>query len=299
MIEALNRFDNLTAAGILARAALSLAYVAPPLSGTVADEEKVRAKVIAEARNQLGLDAENFDGETIEQIADYLDAESDKLMPPPDSASAFKRLAGRGELPSDLYTINVVQNVKDLYGKEYPLEKKIIQATIHAPNFEQHFGQDPNPEKPAMVSMFAKSFRTRWPLKNFIMLVGAQRQEGTTQLNVLQAYRIYPSRVDLSGANEPLEWLKRFTEVYGAEIEVNGVKAKFFNYAQITRPLETKAEVGAKGSGKPRQIIISDFTRWQDGREIATLIAAIDSDKYRATLDELGVRERDILEDFV
>jgi hypothetical protein len=33
MIEALKRFDKVTTAGILARTALSLPYVAPPLQG--------------------------------------------------------------------------------------------------------------------------------------------------------------------------------------------------------------------------------------------------------------------------
>jgi hypothetical protein len=108
--------------------------------------------VIAEARNHLGLGAEDFDIETIEQIADYLDAESDKLMPPVDIASAFKRLAGRGELPSDLYTVNVVQNLSDQIGKR--ARRVYIPAVWYGP-FQRplpaHRGVNVRPFGPALI----------------------------------------------------------------------------------------------------------------------------------------------------
>jgi hypothetical protein len=292
MISVLKNFDKVAAAGILARAALSLAYAASPALNAVADEDRVRAIIIEDARNHLGLKADDYEVDSIEKIADFLDAEADKLIAPPDVASAFKRLADRGDLPSDLYLVEIAPNIKDLHGRGFPLEKKIIETTVHAPTVEQHFGLSEKPEDPAMASLFAKSFRTRWPMKDFVMLVGGIR-EGTT-LKVVQAWRIYTSRVDVTGVKEPIDWLKRFAETYGAEIEINGTKAKFFNYAQVSKPLERKIEMG--GKGKPRQIIVSDFTRWLDGKEVASLITAIDSDKYRATLKALGVRQQDILE---
>jgi hypothetical protein len=292
MMSALQNFDKLAAAGILARAALSLAYTASPAMSTVANEDRVRANIIEEARNHLGLKPDDYDVDAIEKIGDFLDAEADKLISPPDVASAFKRLSERGDLPSDLYHIEIAANVKDLYGRGFAFEKKIIATTVHSPTVEQHFGLSDKPEEPALASLFAKSFRTRWPMKDFVMLVAGMR-EGTT-LKVNQAWRIYTSRVDVAGVREPIDWLKRFTETYGAEIEINGTKAKFFNYVQISKPLEKKIEMG--GKGKPRQIVISDFTRWVNGKEVASLITAIDSDKYRATLKAMGVRREDILE---
>jgi hypothetical protein len=292
MMSVLQNFDKVAAAGILARAALSLAYAASPAMSAVAGEDRVRASIIEEARNQLGLKSDDYEVDAIERIADYLDAESDKLIAPPDLTSAYARLSERGDLPSDLYQIEISANVKDLHGKGFPLEKKLIETTIHTPTVEQHFGRSENPEEPAMASLFAKSFRTNWPMKDFVMLVSGIRDG--TKLTVIQAWRIYTSRVDVSGVKEPLDWLKRFTDAYGAEIDIHGTKAKFFNYAQISKPLEKKIEVG--GKGKPRQIIISDHTRWVGGEPVASLITAIDSDKYRATLKALGVRQRDILE---
>jgi hypothetical protein len=292
MMSVLQNFDRVAAAGILARAALSLAYTASPAMSAVAGEDRVRASIIEEARNHLGLKADDYEVDAIEKIADYLDTEADKLIPPPDLASAYARLSERGDLPSDLYQIEISPNVGDLYGKGFPLEKKIIETTVHAPTVEQHFGLSEKPEEPAMASLFAKSFRTKWPMKDFVMLVAGNRDG--TKLKVNQAWRIYTSRVDVTGVKEPLDWLKRFTDTYGAEIEINGTKAKFFNYAQISEPLEQKVDLG--GKGKPRQIIISEHTRWVEGKPVASLITAIDSDKYRATLKALGVRQQDILE---
>jgi hypothetical protein len=292
MISALKNFDKVAAAGILARAALSLAYTASPAMNAVAGEDHVRATIIEEARHHLGLKADDYEVASIEKIGDFLDAEADKLIAPPDIASAFKRLVERGDLPSDLYQIDVAPNIKELYGRGFSLEKKIIEATVHAPTVEQHFGLTDNPREPAMASLFAKSFRTTWPMKDFVMLVAGTR-EGTT-LKIIQAWRIYTSRVDVKGVREPLDWLRCFAETYGADIEINGTRAKFFNYADISRPLEKKIEVG--GKGKPRQIIVSDFTRWVNGKEVASLITAIDSDKYRATIKALGVKQQDILE---
>jgi hypothetical protein len=292
MISALEKFDKTAAAGLLARAALSLAYTAAPAMSAVAGEDQLRASIIEEARNRLGLRSDDYEPGAIEKIAEFLDAESDQLIAPPDVASAFARLAERGDLPSDLYKVVIAPNIKDIVGKLFPLEKKIIETTIRTPTVEQHFGQFTGPNEPVMVSLFAKSFQTTWPQKDFVMLVGAIR-DGTT-LNVTQAWRIYTSRVDVNGAKRPLDWLRRFAETYGAEIEINGTKAKFFDYAQISKPLEKKVEVG--GKGKPQQIIISDFTRWENGKEVASLITAIDSNKYRATLKALGVKQQDILE---
>lgn len=292
MISTLQNFDKVAAAGILARAALSLAYAASPAMSAVANEDQLRASVIEEARNHLGLQSDDYEVEAIEKLGDFLDAEADKLIAPPDVPSAFERLSQRGDLPSDLYQLKIDPGVSGLYGKGFALEKKIIAATVHAPTKEQHFGMTDDPSVPALASLFLKSFRTTWPMRDFVNLVVGNR-EGT-RLSINQSWRIYLSRVDVSGVEEPLDWLKRFTNTYGYEIEINGTKAKFFNFAEVSKPLQKKVEIG--GKGKPRQVIISDNTRWINGQAVASLITAIDSDKYRASLKDLGVRQEDIIE---
>lgn len=296
-MDMLKGFDRITAAGILARAALSMAYVTTPTANAVANEDQVRAGLIEEARHHLGLLPDDYNEPTIERIADYLDQQADELIQssPEDVQSALNRLAARGDLPSDLYELDIVQNIPDLHGRGFALEKKLIEGAVQRPDFEQHFGKPAKPTDPAMVSLFARFYRTRWPLRDFIMLVGAQRKQDTRLLTVSLAWRIYPSEVDLSGTKNPLEWLQKFTDVYGAEIEVNGRRAKFFNYAEVKQPLLKKLEVG--GKDKPREIMMTFFSMFDDrGQESATLISAIDSDKYLATLKALGVKESDVMD---
>jgi hypothetical protein len=96
----------------------------------------------------------------------------------------------------------------DVYRKDFPLEKDIIETTIRSPTLEQHYGAKRKPNEPVMISLFLKSFRTTWPLKNFWMIVAAQRVG--LRLDVHQAWRVYSSAVKLDGAKTPIDWLRSF-----------------------------------------------------------------------------------------
>jgi hypothetical protein len=290
MITALEKLDSLTAAGVLARAALSLGYASLP-EATIAGEDKLRAQVITEARHKLGVEAGDEGAETIERIADLLDKEADQLLPEPDISAALQRMAARGDLPSDLYTVEIVPNISKLHGRQFALEEKLIRLTIASPDIEQHFGEKDEPEEPAMASLFGKYIRTRWPGKDFFMLVVGLRTG--TRFGVSQAWRVYKSRVDVTGAHDLVDWLRRFSEVYGADIEINGKKGKFFNYAAIAGG-SIMGHVKVGGKGEPREVIIGDITRWIGNRPVASLINAIDSDKYMATLKSQAVAEDEI-----
>jgi hypothetical protein len=296
MIASLRALDRTAAAGLLARAALSLGYEDSPIAPFIKGEEKIRSALIDEARQRLGVERGDNRPETIERIADFLDDESDKLLAPPDTEAALARLAERGDLPSDLYEIEIIPNVIEFYGKDFPLEKEIIKTTIQAPTLEQHFGPPRKPHEPAMISLFARTFRTRWPLKDFVMLVAAQR-EGF-RLHVHQAWRIYSSRVDVKGVKTPVDWLSRFADAYGAEIEVEGKKGHFFLFTTGYIPTEYKVPLGG---GKPGLITISRFTQKDPvtGIDQSALVVAIDLVKYGKMLDALRVKREDILEEFV
>ena len=292
MIKALESLDRKTAAGLLARAALSVAY-----ASTSPDDELVR-KIIEAARDRLGLSKEANDPESLERIAGLLDEESDKLLPEPNTTSALFRLAERGDLPSDLYEVNIIPNVADVYRKHFPLEKDIIETTIRAPTLEQHYGPARKPHEPVMVSLFLRSFRTRWPLKDFSVIVVAQRNG--FKLDVHQAWRIYPSKVKLDGIRMPVDWLRRFADSYGYEIELGGKTGHFFLLTDEPIP----NDVILKQKAKPRSIegtTITYFTQQDPGtkKPSAAFVIAIDIMKYRETLDQFAVKREDILERFV
>jgi hypothetical protein len=292
MIKALESLDQKIAAGLLARAALSVAYASKSL-----DDELVR-KIIEEARNRLRLSEEANDPESLERIASLLDEESDKLLPEPNTTSALFRLAERGDLPSDLYEINIIPNVADVYRKHFFLEKDIIETTIRAPTLEQHYGPARKPQEPVMVSLFLRSFRTRWPLKDFSVIVVAQRSG--FKLDVHQAWRIYPSKVKLDGVRMPVDWLRRFADSYGYEIELGGKTGNFFLLADAPIP----NNVVLRPKVEPRRVEATTITYLTQAdpntqKTEAAFVIAIDILKYRQTLDQFAVKREDIFERFV
>ncbi|MGD9543554.1 MAG: hypothetical protein AB7F41_10640 [Methylocystis sp.] len=294
MIKAVEGMDRKAAIGVLARAALSLGYVNRP-SYVLAGEETVRENIIEEVRHRLGIAEDDNSPDSIEKLAEVLDEESDRLLAPHDTQSALERLAVRGDLPSDLYKINIIPNVVDLYGRQFPLEKEVIETTIRSPSIEQHYGLPTAPGVPALISLFLKLFRTRWPLRDFVMLVAAQRDQ--FQLHVHQAWRIYPSRVNTAGLKEPVDWLRRFSEVYGKDIEIDGEKGRFFLF--LNNKVPEKVHLRPKG-GK-ETIMVSRFTQNDplSGKEQAALIVAIDVNKYMSTVKDLAVKRQDFIDGFV
>jgi hypothetical protein len=298
MIKAVSSFDPKSAAGVLARAALSVAYVDHPVVG--GEPVELITRVIDEARQQLGLSSEENSQEAFDRIADLLDQEADRLLAPPNTETALFRLAERGDLPSDLYEINIIPNVIDVYSKGFSLEKKIIETTIRAPTQEQHYGPARKPHEPVMISLFLRSFRTKWPLKDFSMIVAAQRNG--FRLDVHQAWRVYPRVVNLRGVETPIDWLRKFADHYGYEIDVGGRKGHFFLMAEGPIPNQMsipQREAKRRGRLEP-QASVSRFVQSNpDGTEASALIVAIDIQKYQSTLELLGVREGDFLDRFV
>jgi len=294
MIKALEKFDKMAAVGVLARAALSLRYSDSPRADSVEGEKEIQTRVVEEVRSRLGIPMDDNSSEAVDRVADVLDSESDQLIAAPDTEAALLRLAERGDLPSDLYEIDIIPNITDALGKRFPLEKDIIETTIRAPTSEQHFGPARGQHEPAMISLFLRNFRTRWPLRDFFMLVAAQR-EGFL-LHIHQAWRIYPRIIDVSGLATPVEWLKRFADFYGANVEIQGKKAKFFMFLEGDIPSEVKWEVPPQ-----KKLLISRFAQQDPITHAvqAVLILAIDIHKYLDTLDELGVRRQDFLDSFV
>jgi hypothetical protein len=291
MIQAVQQFDNVVAAGFLARAALSLGYDAP-LSE---DEAKIRENIIEEARTKLGLAPDDYGEQAIDKISEFLDEESEKLLAPLDTQSALVRLAERGDLPSDLYEVRIVENIAAFHGKNFDLEKQIIESTIRDPDREQHYGLGSKPYEPRLISLFLRYFRTKWPHKDFHMLVAGQR-DGLI-LNIHQAWRIYISRVDVAGAQQPIDWLQRFADRYGVPLNIRGITSTFFLFTEANVPTEVKWNTGPK----PKTIQVTRFDQW-DGitrKAQAALVVGIDLDKYEATLKEMRVRREDMFNEYV
>jgi hypothetical protein len=299
MIEVLEKLDTRTAVGVLARAALALESDGNPAAKVrIDDEERIRDALWQAARGHLGIGAEDRRPEAIERVGDWLDELSEELLGAPDTPSVLARLAERGDLPSDLYEIQIVENVLDIYKSETSLQKKLIEATVRSPDLEQHYGLPETSEVPALVSLFSRSFRTRWPAKDFSLIVAAQRGEGLI-LHINQAWRIYPLFVNTKGTgNDLVRVLEKFADLYGADIQLGGRKGHFFVFVDEPMPKSFSIPVGrAAGNRRRIDINVSGFQQIdpENGREKAALVVSIDTQQYQTDLKRMAVREDQIL----
>src|SRR5262245_52971443 len=128
MIAELRHFDHITAAGILARAALALNHNPASTQNLVPGEVAIRERVIAEIQKMHGIRADQESPESLERLVDALDKERDSLVAPKDSRPAFERLSVRGTLPSDLFEIEIIRNISEFHREHFPREEKMIRT---------------------------------------------------------------------------------------------------------------------------------------------------------------------------
>jgi hypothetical protein len=264
----------------------------PEATAVIVDEEKLRAALLQEVRQRLGLRADDDGPEALEKVGEVLDEESEHLLEPPDTKAALRRLAERGDLPSDLYEIRIIDNIVDFHRENFELERDLIESTIRHPSREQHYGRAQSAREPSLVSLFYRDFSTPFPFKNFGMLVAAAR-EGLV-LNVHQAWRIYSSVVNTRGATELVDLLRRFADAYGTDVNVDGKTGHFFLTADKPVPRNVHVDMGRKKGA----VTISQFVQPgpSTAQPRACLILAIDLGRYEATLEKMAVTRAQIRE---
>lgn len=293
MISSLAGFDRYTAAGILARAAIFIEDSGNPASATIIPNEyKIRESLLSEARKNLGISQDDQTFDAIEKVANSLDTESDILIGEIDSKAVLKRLADKGELPSDLFEIVINKNVQDLYEKKYPREKEIIEDTIRSPQQEQHYGETNDPNHPFLISLFAKHYPDKFPNRSFTMLVAGQRKGMVLQ--VVHAWRLYSACIDLSGVTDLIDMLKRFADKFGVEFQFGGNKGKFFLSTELPKnhPLTVNIvhQNQEKYQKKKQVISITCFQELDTKSKInkAALVVGFDHNLYLKTLKSYG-----------
>lgn len=293
MIQALEKFDEKTALGILARTALALEGEGNPDAKAILDgEEAIRSTVLREARKHLNIQQDDERPETIEKLSDFLGDESDRLAGATDTTSALSRLAERGDLPSDLYQVEINQSIANFHGANFGLEKKLIEATIRSPNQEQHFGPEGNSQEPAFISLFARQFKTRFPFKDFTMLVAAHR--AGIILKVHQAWRIYPQLVKTENVKNLVDLLHRFADAYGSDVEIGEKRGHFFLLLDRLAPPQIIIQ---NPGGKPKTIRVYQFMQedYSTGRQFSSLVMALDLEQYQMTLNKMNLKSSDLL----
>jgi hypothetical protein len=290
MISSLDKFDRITAVGILARAALALDDELNPAAAlTLPEEQRVRDEILARAREAVGIEAGDESAESRERLGDFLDSERERLIGRTNSNDALLRLSAKGELPSDLYNVQIIPNVSSFLGRKFPQEKVLIEQTVRSPDEEQHYGPLHDPQNSFLISLFAKTFEDKYPARTFIMLVVGERRG--LNFIVHQAWRVYPDKVDVVGAVDLIDLLRRFANAFGHDIEVGGERGRFIHFANI-RPGEKVPNTIKYGNPKkkPRLITVSYFFQNTaiGGHRRVALAIGVDLDEYREMLKSYG-----------
>lgn len=296
MISTLSKFDAVTAAGILARAALALTDSGNPVAAeTVVDEADIRRRIVSEIKARLGVDPADESEETRILVGEQLDEESDQLLGPTDDTMALTHLSERGELPGDLYDVEILPYIAEIHGKYFADERKLVEATVHAADREEHFGMPESAGDGVLMSLFAKVFASVYERKTFMMLVVGRRRGLVFEVH--QAWRIY-AKTDALNLTAPLIGILRaFSERFGAPVECEGKTGSFIllDEVEVGRPITTTFQTRPKldKTGRPigvERYVMSQFMQMRkDGKGIrGAVVNRINLEAYNEFL--YGVR---------
>ncbi|WP_457282861.1 hypothetical protein [Polaromonas sp. P5_D5] len=298
MISTVANFAPSVAAGILARAAFAIEDLVNPASAyRLPGESSIREAIFQEVRSSLGVARDDETPATLEKISDVIDKELDVLSATKDSDSVLKELAAKGEIPSDLYEVSIIPNVREIYAEKWYAEQDLIITTIRESDQEQHFGPESDEDKLALISLFSKTYSEKIPHNSFTMLVAAKRDGMALQVH--QAWRIYEDEVKTKDAKDLIDLLRRFSNVFGVEFEVGGQKGKFILNLSLPDDIDAKQKIDVTASfavdgrgrkiPKPMHFMLSNFTTKRSNKTISTsLTVALDIKKYKSSLKNHG-----------
>lgn len=295
MISAIANLERNAALGVLARAALASEDDRnPEASYRFPNEKAIRTAIFDEIRLSIGIPSDDISSAAEIRVGEAIDLELFSLVGKTDAETVLRELALYGNLPSDLYAIEIIPNIKDFYHRNWLKEEDLILQTIRKADQEQHFGPSEDTDQPALVSLFSKFFLDKYPAKSFTMLVAGQRNG--LGLVVHQAWRLYANSVSLGGATDLVDMLRRFCDKFGREFEINGIRSKFMLDVKLSdnkgmlrkiiiSPLYGKDSKGRKIE-KSMDFMMSDFNvSRNDGTTHSSLTVVINLESYLADLE--------------
>ena len=280
-VAALEKFDAVTAANVLAAAALRAAPDAG--IGDKAFEDRYAEEadaVLEEISNKLNIKERNSNAFR-SALSATLARELKLLLVPGEVANdALSRAGQAGRLAPSIYKVIQSKAFREQFAP-LGVSKDQVQAAVHRPDDYQHLmTQYGVPEGRDTISLFMKLML---PRDNDAYWLLVQTHRVATEQQAQSAWRIYASEVDLDGASEPLHVLKSFVTAFGLPISVNNNKEALFIEDALVPLSNTK--VTWKGKGLETFMSISGVkdTANQDMMHVGVGYA-INIVKYRAAL---------------
>lgn len=286
MLKTLEKFDSVTSSGILARIALSLNdNLNNNIKSKLLNEEELKSNVIKEILEILNI--KNIENNK-EKIVEYIDNEIEKENDDINQDEVLIQLAKKAKLPSDLYKIDIKEEIGKVYGDQFSKEYPIIEKTIKIPDAEYHFTND-MVNQPGNISLFLKKFKGNYPYNDFNLLVIGQRIG--IKLIVHQVWKMYEDLFKYDISNNLVSMLKEFTEKFGVEVTFRNQKAKFFLSEIAQSEKEFNIDINNKNLIKDKNgntnITFAHFTESVSNKDKKlSLFLVIDLNKYKNYLQK-------------
>jgi len=220
MIQALETYDKSFAEGMLARTSFYLD--GDPVLQTlnpIDNEEEIRNNIIAEICSNLNIPSAS---DNKQAVLNYLDDELEKSTKLDEKAEKkiLTRLSAQGELPTDLYTVKIHNNIAKNFTSFSREDESIVMETVKMPdmvyNFNANYG----------ASIFAKFYKEKYNYNSFFLLIVGKR-EGLI-FNVNQVWWLYNDMISGNNFVDALELLKYFVDKFGVEADFRGRTSNFF-----------------------------------------------------------------------
>ena len=235
-LDVLQRFDADTTNAILAAAALATAPNAgidDSANNLIREYQTEINAVLEEIRKKLNIRTGDRSPTANTSVDIFLGrALEESVLAGGRIDDALKRVAQAGRLNPAAYRVIQPETFKQQF---YPLSisKPQVEDAIHRPDDLEHLMTDNSvDDEHDIFSLFMKRAGGKGHEPNWLLVQCVRH--GIDQVTQA-AWRIFPTDVDLSTAQQPLDVLKAFVEKFGVEIAVEGHLGKFIDQTQVRK----------------------------------------------------------------
>jgi hypothetical protein len=234
-LDVLSRFDRETSNNILAATALSTTSNAglDDTSDLIKKYQSQVDAVLSEIRQKLRLGKDDRSPKATAAIDNYLvKALDDSVLLEGEATIALRRAAQAGRLSPAAYKVIQPEPFRKRF---YPLAvtKNKVEEAVKQPDDFQHLMADRTTvgEEDIFSIFLKRSMRSGYE-QNWFLVQSLRRELDQIAQS---AWRVYPSEVDLSKAEKPIDVLKAFVDRFGIEVKVGSRTAKFIDVTSFPK----------------------------------------------------------------
>ncbi len=287
MLDALKPFSRSEAERVLASAVLAIDT--DPVTGRLVlprDAPVVHRQILDEAYFQLGIDPQRIDRRDRSRVFNFLSGKLTETIKPGSSPSEIRdRLGQKGLLATSSYDIAASESLDQGLAGDAMTRDTVFSTIRNAQAFQHMLTKQVSATTDQAFSLFIGSFGTASDGERYAILVLAERRR--RKLTAMFAVYVFPSDLDLAGAQSLLCVLEALTERYGIGMRVNGIEQKFF-YSEEGRRFDRPADVPIFSKPATAEGVWIG-TRGTDGPETLHCLFFIDRTGYVADLNRHGI----------